>query len=524
MSITTPRFESLVAPATALLHDGTMVPSAGETIRLRGANSVVLECNQGSRFSATPEVSNNGTDWYPATCGFSDSTKEVVRVATPGNYVVNVSGWEFLRCPIVYTRDTDQPITIRATTSNRAALITRPPQKWRFMPGEKSDSISPDWDFTGNHVAQIMSRDDTHRYVATTSRSLTKTSDDNFESGGPSTVQNFDNLPEFSSAVIEQAWVAPSGAITAIIREQLSGENTDLRVMRSNDAQDSWTEVFDVPQTDSRARVPLMGFDRFENIYMFNEYYPDSAQNTRKAWISEDHGATWREMFEAPVRAGVHLHGVSYDPYEDLCWAIVGDGAGNAGVYCSPDRGETWFFVRHSGSVQFTSVGALPDSIFLATDERLAYTGMFRIDRPRGGIRSRLSLASTNSDGFYVTNPVDFGVSQLFAPYSTDNAVPISIASLVDHRRGIGYMGFLVPGPEKTRVGSVFGSDNGVDWSAAWTPPHQPPGPTNQGVLRFADQVTEDGTVYFTYLGQGPGGEGGQRVVKIKPFSRENLA
>lgn len=58
----------------------------------------------------------------------------------------------------------------------------------------------------------------------------------------------------------------------------------------------------------------------------------DPAQSATRAWLSLDHGSTWKVIFnlldyaEQPAIQSLHLHGCAYDSYDDALWLASGDG------------------------------------------------------------------------------------------------------------------------------------------------------------------------------------------------------
>lgn len=185
---------------------------------------------------------------------------------------------------------------------------------------------------------------------------------------GGSTVtwgKNFGGGPWIMSAVLE----TPGGEMLVAVQNRTglpSGAASQLwRSTGWNKATadaTSWTQVL----TSSGAGVIFDGrwgvtqrsvapsWSARPNALFVSEYgaHTNDAATTGqaavRAWMSTDDGATWTQIFDLrdrglPTTAGLHIHGIAYDPFDDRVFITSGDGGnadgGQAAVwYCDGDK------------------------------------------------------------------------------------------------------------------------------------------------------------------------------------------
>ncbi len=140
-----------------------------------------------------------------------------------------------------------------------------------------------------------------------------------------------------------------------------------------------WVKVLDLSACNVYVENSW-GISVYDNIVVVAEYGSKiTGGNARQAYLSTDHGATWRPIFELGRQAGSHLHGITFDPYVNRIWLTHGDWP-YGGICYSDDWGSTWQTVDTGGvHTQPTSMIALESCLLLATDTRL--NGVLRIRR-----------------------------------------------------------------------------------------------------------------------------------------------
>lgn len=144
------------------------------------------------------------------------------------------------------------------------------------------------------------------------------------------------------------------------------------------------------------------GYSQHENIVLVAEYGPKynpgnevlEGQNARYAYLSLDHGKTWRNIFDLNawvetthgpgLALNVHLHGIAWDPYWDRIWITYGDDVN--GTCFSDDLGATWHPAHWSNETysldQNVGIACLPGRILFGTDT--APNGVMAFDRSEG--------------------------------------------------------------------------------------------------------------------------------------------
>ena len=139
-----------------------------------------------------------------------------------------------------------------------------------------------------------------------------------------------------ASRRLQAMFRSPSGAIFA--STYLPGSNTTSaqgRLYRSTDNGDSWTLVLDC----GVAPPERWGFSAVGNRILVSQYGPRlSTPPSELAWLSDDDGATWRQVFKASdwisVADGIHLHLTILDPSNpDRAVITSGDGQATRRIF-----------------------------------------------------------------------------------------------------------------------------------------------------------------------------------------------
>jgi hypothetical protein len=90
------------------------------------------------------------------------------------------------------------------------------------------------------------------------------------------------------------------------------------------------------------SRIWKMDEDSSGRLYV-GEYGGAWSDTCAYVYRSTDDGDTWTEVYSCNCR---HVHFVSVDPYTDIVYAAMGDGAGRQRLVRSVDAGETWEVIR----------------------------------------------------------------------------------------------------------------------------------------------------------------------------------
>ncbi len=167
---------------------------------------------------------------------------------------------------------------------------------------------------------------------------------------------------------------------------------------------------------------------------------PDQA---RFAFLSEDSGATWTQIYDTGAVAGRHIHGSAYDPWWDAIWVCQGDGPGNQSLQVSWDRGQTWSEV--TTATQYVAILPLQDAVLLLTDS--ATNGVHRIARTPG---------RGNAGALAVT-----------IAFAIDNAAPLTYLGSMPFR-AVGSSHVLLPFVCTNGPGLILTTPDGVHYGVLW--------------------------------------------------------
>ncbi|MDJ0955714.1 MAG: hypothetical protein QNI91_02580 [Arenicellales bacterium] len=152
--------------------------------------------------------------------------------------------------------------------------------------------------------------------------------------------------------------------------------------------------------------------DKNGNLYV-GEYGPTEPDMSKTVWQSPDRGKTWTVAFQAPNRAGVHVHRVAVDPYTNDVWVTIGDGEKNRGIHRSTDEGKTWQRVLDS---QATGVAFTEDAIYWGEDES-GYGRVTRYDRNSGTARFVLDVSEYGNYSGSAYDLVSGAHGTIYAPF-----------------------------------------------------------------------------------------------------------
>ena len=152
--------------------------------------------------------------------------------------------------------------------------------------------------------------------------------------------------------------------------------------------------------------------DQSGNLYV-GEYGPTEPNMSKNVWQSPDRGETWTVVFQAPNRAGTHIHRVAVDPYTNDLWVTVGDGKKNRGTHRSSDSGKTWQHVLDS---QATGVAFTEAAIYWGEDES-GHGRVTRYDRNSGDVRFVLDVSEHGNYSGSVYDLTSGAHGTIYAPF-----------------------------------------------------------------------------------------------------------
>ena len=120
--------------------------------------------------------------------------------------------------------------------------------------------------------------------------------------------------------------------------------------------------------------------------------------NARYVRHSTDNGLTWRVIYDNPG-VGKHIHGVAYDPWDDLLWLTVGDSPHSAILYSTDWRGPTPSWSVATTVAQPMGVIPLEKAVLFPSDDPANGVWRWR----RGTPKSSVSMAFRISEDTVLT-------------------------------------------------------------------------------------------------------------------------
>jgi hypothetical protein len=132
-------------------------------------------------------------------------------------------------------------------------------------------------------------------------------------------------------------------------------------------------------------------------LVCYGEYRSNRSRYAVHIWGNTDGDDRWRPLH---VFTGVrHIHGVFFDPYENMFWVTTGDEDDEAGIWISNDRFATVERVA-GGSQQLRAVQLLftEDYVYYGSDTPVASNFIYRMESDSGRIEC---LQAVGSSVFY---------------------------------------------------------------------------------------------------------------------------
>lgn len=113
------------------------------------------------------------------------------------------------------------------------------------------------------------------------------------------------------------------------------------------------------------------------------EYGPQRPGMSKNVWMSEDLGQSFRKLYSAPDREGVHIHRVVVDTETQDLWVSVGDGSENRGVYRA--RANNLDHFEQVADSQATAIAFTKSMIYFGEDSprNSGVTAIARADQKR---------------------------------------------------------------------------------------------------------------------------------------------
>lgn len=197
---------------------------------------------------------------------------------------------------------------------------------------------------------------------------------------------------------VAEGWVAVTSANAS--------DDTSTVWFTKKWADTPWTRVLDIGHTlPISIGRPTPKADGSGTVWLIGEY---GNRDSRKLWLSEDGGQTWRSIYthtRRPNGAGnnTHIHHASYDPYTGRIWLSCGDGVNNWFGY-SDNLGGSWTDVPAAGAGP-EDAGTIYNhpTVLTPTSSRMVSTpdgsyggnGVWTIDKETGRVTIAHEVAKT---------------------------------------------------------------------------------------------------------------------------------
>ncbi|WP_096436476.1 WD40/YVTN/BNR-like repeat-containing protein [Alteribacter populi] len=417
------------------LHDDRRTVGAGTRIDVRNYDKVILKVDKCTRATLQPRVSetDNNSDWSHKKATNIWTGTELEAIYNIGEYVVDVSGYSYFQCNAIYVQhEVHSSVTVRAVATNKPVQVSEKRHQKHFRPkplqAEKEVHIpQPD---SGTFFATDITDDTIYGYYR---RVIVKTTD-----GGQTFTELFNRWEDDSSPYPTMVKKLNDGKVMA-------GYNNG-EVYKMEDAANVEPElVLQMPV----GRIGIDSIDIHENLVLLGEYgLKVLPNNSRRVWISTDHGDTFEKIFEEAPRDDYHIHSVKYDPYQDIIWLAVGDTI-NSNVYWSIDRGKNWSRVYEWGECpnQWTAILPLANCVLFLSDNR--HTSVYKWDRNRGIEDSISSHRNIEIEIAYTISREVFDVE------------PVAHFGCTDYDNSAAYFGFIQLNNARYLPSVVYGTADG---------------------------------------------------------------
>ncbi len=118
-----------------------------------------------------------------------------------------------------------------------------------------------------------------------------------------------------------------------------------------------------------RGSRPISLANRSGDLIVFGEYWSNDARDPVNIYGSEDGGITWDIVHTFDARAIRHVHGISYDRFEDCFWICTGDYDDECQLIRASKDFSDLEIVRQGGQgFRFYSITVTEDLLLTATD------------------------------------------------------------------------------------------------------------------------------------------------------------
>lgn len=159
--------------------------------------------------------------------------------------------------------------------------------------------------------------------------------------------------------------------------------------------EDVAVRTFDV----TRGSRPVSLASKPGGLTVFADYWANEAREAVNVYGSEDDGTSWHKVHVFPPGEIRHVHGITYDRWEDCFWMVSGDNDDENCLFrVTPDFSEVKPVSRGGQANRFYSVVALERVLIMATDTPLEANYISVFDKRSDEMRQ---VQHTQNSTFY---------------------------------------------------------------------------------------------------------------------------
>jgi hypothetical protein len=134
-----------------------------------------------------------------------------------------------------------------------------------------------------------------------------------------------------------------------------------------------------------------------DGLVVFGEYFSNPERDEVYIYGSRDAGRSWEVVYTFPKRSIRHVHGVTYDPYDDCFWVTTGDRDGECRLLrAGRDFGSLDLVCCAGQGSRFYSVHTGQDRLVMATDTPLAPNYIVVFDKRTGRLERRQQIENSS--------------------------------------------------------------------------------------------------------------------------------
>ncbi|MBV9123289.1 MAG: hypothetical protein JO112_08030, partial [Planctomycetes bacterium] len=149
-----------------------------------------------------------------------------------------------------------------------------------------------------------------------------------------------------------------------------------------------------------------------DGLVVFGEYWGNGQRDEVHIYGSADSGQNWARLHTFPAGSIRHVHGISFDPWENGFWICTGDYDNeNQLLRTSADFREVRVVRQGGQRNRFYFLLVLEDHLLTATDTPLEQNYICRIDKSTGRLEQVAQIQNTNFYSCRVGHKVIFSTN-----------------------------------------------------------------------------------------------------------------